>query len=646
MIDDRELAEKQLEFLYSSDSISRIELIFEIFRLLTSGNVKFKMCCEKLQTIDPFKRSQRLLDVVYGLYLYLHPDTVTQSRCLRSEGDFGVQASRLVENRFTNPFDQTYLENSAFLIRFALNVIKPVIESTDFEPGVDIKTVNWILTTEKMKIDNGLDYYSNPLDTISDSLISSIFVTLNKHRVESYQDGFNFIARLKSVIREMHLMIQYMEKQRSLKGVEIPKISAMQCYNVIQGFLKIDPSEQTFMKKFKNDLDNLGMPDDIFKISLDFVSDSVYRSMYHLGDWINEFFLDDDEVVTNNDQELENGIKVSEYSICCDRNRGKQYYEYCLRHHTTTDMTPDAIHNLGLEEVNRISEEILEQTKNHISQMKLDVVVENYDDAMEYIRSITSKNENAYPDSEDGKAEFTKDVLEIDGKIKTFLNELFLEGSLTSTECSYKFTPDHQKESMPAGYYYAPSFDNKVKGAFFANLHSKILRFGLPTLVAHEAIPGHHFQFSAANESLLHPIRKIKFYNQFNAFVEGWALYAERLCKELGLYDTPLKMIGHLMDEMLRAVRLVIDTGIHHLGWDRQKALSYMNSKCPYPMKSIEIEINRYISWPGQATSYKIGQLKILESRDAFIANGGNLQEFNTKLILAGSLPIEMINKV
>lgn len=684
MIDDRELALKQLDFLYASEDIERSELIYEIYRLLKSGLVKYKECCENLQKVDPINNTQRFLDLVYGLYLYLHPNTITQTRCLQSEGEFGYQAARLVENRFTNRFNPFYLENSPILIRYVSLCLNPVFESdsdekednaestaestaeataestaeaaaetTDPVISPDLQVVRWIIETEKEKLDKNLEYYVNPLDMFEGPTVS-MFETLEKHQIESHADAFNFIHRLKSVMLEIHHVTQFMEKQKSLKSVELPKVVAQKAYDEIQEFLKTDPTKHVFVQKFQSALTNQKITEEIYKTALEFVSDSVYRSLYHLGDWIQEFFLDDDDVIPNEPNEPnetnecnENKPCLSDFSVCCDRNRGPDYYAYCLKHHTTTSMTPEEIHNLGLSEVQRISEDILQSVREYIeyieSTSEKSANVETFEQAVEYIRRITSDPTHIYSDTPEGESEVLTDIERIDQQIKSYIPNMFVEGSLPTTPCEYRFTPNHQKESMPAGYYYEPSFDGKTKGAFYTNLRSEVLRFGMPTLVAHEAIPGHHFQLSSVAESNLHPIRKIEFYNGFNAYLEGWALYTERLCREFGLFDTPLKMIGHLMDEMLRASRLVIDTGIHHYGWDRQKALSYMCEVCPFPLKNNEIEIDRYIGMPGQACSYKIGQLRIIEARDRALQSGMTLQEFNTKLISEGAIPINMI---
>lgn len=663
-MDDRTFAKKELSLLYSAnDSMDRSELVFHMYSLLESKCIKFENCCTELISVDPVKNRNRFMDIVYGLYLYLHPNTATTTRCLTSDNSPNIgmasQASRMIEKRFTNKFSESYLQNSATLIKTVFSVLDPlfngetketveieekeVLETVCLSNSVDLKTLYWVVKTEKFKLDNELTYYDNPFQ-IFDGQIPAMFQTLEEHQIESYADALNLVKRLKSFLIEIHHTIQFMEKQRSLKGVELPKIVAQQSYDMIQGILKIDVDKQEFIVKLLERIKSLNIDTDIYTLALEFTRDNVYRSLHNMAEWINEFFLEEDDVpmVTTSSQTEINKSEYSEYSVCCDRSKGQEYYKYCLRFHNTTNLSAEQIHELGLKEVSRLSDKLLENVK------LINNDINTFEEAVEYIRALSNDPNNIYPDTAEGELEALNDVKSIDAKIKQSLVNLFQLESLPKTECEYKFCPEHQKDSAPAGYYYPPSFDGKNKGKFYMNLGSKLLKFGMPTLVAHEAIPGHHLQLSTVAESkTMHPLLKIEFYNGFNAYVEGWALYTEKLGLEIGLYDTPLIMIGHLMDEMLRSIRLVIDTGLHHYCWSRQKALDYMNRYCPFPLKNNEIEIDRYIGWPGQATSYKIGQLKILELRENRMTRDGfNMQKFNTSLIASGAVPIDLIDEL
>jgi uncharacterized protein (DUF885 family) len=697
-MDDREFATKKLDLIYLANSkLNREEITYHIFNLLEKKTIKYHDCCTKLNIIDP-NNSTRFLDVVYALYLYIHPNTATMSRCLKStDGNKSFDehyASRMIENRFTNKFSDSYIKDSSTLIVSVLAVLDPLFQSKEDvvakDPGdgevdndtdndtigekekekdngkgvIDLRCIYEIIKIEKFKLDEQLTYYLNPLDSF-EGPVMTMFETLENHQIESYADAFNFLERLKSIMIEIHRIIQYMEKQKSLMGVMIPRVVAKECHDSIKKMLEIDIHDVDFIKKFKIQIESIGMDHEIYDQAVQLTRDQIYRALYHLIEWINEFFLEEDECVDNKSESSESGNSgesktnqpvKSDYSICCDENRGPTYYTYCLKHHTTTDMMAPEIHELGKREVDRISEFMIVSANNAKLADRAEQIGDTSDDefipvscfkeAVEYIRTMSQNTHNIYTDDDAGEHEASQDVLKFDALIKERLDDLFLPGTLPRADCQYMFVPEHQKDISPAAYYSEPSFDGKKKGAFYMNLRSQLSKFGLPTLVAHEAIPGHHFQLSIVAESDIHPIRKIGFFIDLNAYVEGWALYTEKLGLDIGLYSTPQYMIGHLLDEMLRATRLVVDTGIHYYGWSREQAIDYMNDHCPFPFTTNRQEVDRYIRWPGQAVSYKIGQLQIMGLRDLRLGEGTSIQEFNTRIIGSGAVPINLIDMI
>jgi uncharacterized protein (DUF885 family) len=205
------------------------------------------------------------------------------------------------------------------------------------------------------------------------------------------------------------------------------------------------------------------------------------------------------------------------------------------------------------------------------------------------------------------------------------------------------------KEGTTAGaYYQAGAVDGSRPGVFYANLRNlaESPRFGMRTLAYHEGIPGHHFQISINQELTGVPFfRKVL---PFTAYAEGWGLYAERLALENGFHHTPFDSLGALSAELLRAVRLVVDTGIHHSRWTREQAIAYMRSNTGMPESAVIREVERYIVAPGQACAYKVGQLKILELRERARAALGprfDLREFHNVVLTGGSLPLSLLEK-
>ena len=207
--------------------------------------------------------------------------------------------------------------------------------------------------------------------------------------------------------------------------------------------------------------------------------------------------------------------------------------------------------------------------------------------------------------------------------------------------------PVATQDSAPGGYYDSPSLDGTRPGTYWINLRdmSAVARFALPTLSYHEGVPGHHTQIAIASGLGEAPL--IIRIASFNAYQEGWALYSERLMAELGAYEEdPFGDLGRLQDELFRAVRLVVDTGMHHLRWTRERAISYMQEVTGNPQSTCVAEIERYMAWPGQALGYKLGQLRLIELREEMRSAQGDafdLRAFNAVVLSQGAMPLGLV---
>jgi uncharacterized protein (DUF885 family) len=303
---------------------------------------------------------------------------------------------------------------------------------------------------------------------------------------------------------------------------------------------------------------------------------------------------------------------------------GEEYYAYALRHHTTTDMTADEIHELGLQEVERIQAEMRllfdelnypqdEGLPDLFSRVARDGGSLSADQVVAGYEAIISKAEQKVGAVFDLQP--STDVIVVGGPI--------------------------------GGYYMPPAIDGSRPGAFYARVNGSEPKFGMPTLAYHEAVPGHHFQIAIAQELDLPSFRHGV---HFTAYAEGWALYAERLAWELGLYEgDPYGNLGRLQAEAFRAVRLVLDTGIHAKRWTYDQAVAYMLENTGLSRGMVEFEIARYITWPGQATAYKIGMIKILELRQRAMDQLGDqfdLIEFHNVVLGNGAMPLAVLERV
>ncbi|MEX0945131.1 MAG: DUF885 domain-containing protein [Balneolaceae bacterium] len=322
--------------------------------------------------------------------------------------------------------------------------------------------------------------------------------------------------------------------------------------------------------------------------------------------------------------------KAAETAGITDVPGGVEYYQYLVEMHTTMDISPDEVHRIGLDEVARIREE-----------MMLIIEEEGYEDDFDRFVEFLRTDPQFYAESADELMKETSYVLKkIDGK----LPELFK--TLPRLPYGIMEIPDYLAPRTATAYYSRGAGDG-TKAGFYAvntyNLSSRPL-YEVVALSLHEAVPGHHLQIALQQE--LEGLPKFRTMSGFTAYVEGWALYSERLGLEVGMYDDPFSDFGRLSYEMWRALRLVVDTGIHAKGWTKEEAIEFMASNSALSLHNIEAEVNRYIFWPGQALAYKMGEIKIRELRERAEETLGNefdLREFHDVVLLSGSVPLSVL---
>ncbi|MEX2495047.1 MAG: DUF885 domain-containing protein [Woeseia sp.] len=309
---------------------------------------------------------------------------------------------------------------------------------------------------------------------------------------------------------------------------------------------------------------------------------------------------------------------------------GAQYYEYSTRVYTTTAMTPDEIHDLGLSEVRRIR-----------SEMQLIIDELEFDGAFAEFLHFLRTDAQFYYDNPDALFEA---YLATSKRIDPELVKLF--GKLPRMPYGLRPIPDSIAPDTTTAYYSRPAADGSRAGYYYVNLYRPEVRpkYEIEVLTVHEAVPGHHLQIALAQE--LEDVPAFRKYSGFTAFIEGWGLYSESLGEDLGLYKDPYSKFGALTYEMWRAVRLVVDTGIHYKGWTRQQAIDFFKDNAAKTELDIINEIDRYIDNPGQALAYKIGQLKILELRkkaEQALGDDFDIRGFHDRLLSEGGLPLEVL---
>ena len=309
---------------------------------------------------------------------------------------------------------------------------------------------------------------------------------------------------------------------------------------------------------------------------------------------------------------------------------GKDIYRELVKQFTTTDLSPEQVHEIGLREVARIRSEMMEI----IDEVGFE------GDLQAFNNFLRSDPQFYYSDADTLLTAYQA----ISKRIDPELVKLF--GKIPRMPYGVRAIPDEIAPDTTTAYYMGPAADGSRAGFYYVNLYRPEVRpkYEMEVLSVHEAVPGHHLQIALAQE--LTDLPNFRRDSNVTAFVEGWGLYSERLGYDLGLYQDPYSRYGQLIYDMWRAVRLVVDTGIHYFGWERQRAIDYFLANAAKTEADIINEIDRYIGWPGQALAYKIGQMKMLELRseaEAALGENFDIRAFHDTLLGAGAIPLDAL---
>ena len=446
-------------------------------------------------------------------------------------------------------------------------------------------------------------------------------------QVNDSTDAEHYIARLGEFPRKIGQVIEGLELRAS-KGIVPPKFVVEKVSEQIKGFLAPGARGNTLTVSFKEKLDKI--PADRMDAATragflaraeEAVDASVVPAYQALSGYLDTLRAK----ATRND-----GVWALP--------EGDQFYKYAIESNTTTTMGADEIHALGLSEVARIGTEMdrilsgAGYTEGTRSQR---------------VQKVGQSPAQRYPDTDEGRAQILKDYEAIINEVSAGLNPYF--GTKPKAGVVVVRVPPFAEKTAPGAYYNPPPMDGSKPGRFYANLGNigETLKYGMRTDAYHEAVPGHHMQSAIAQE-----IQGLPFFRRlvpFTAYMEGWALYAEQLAWEMGFEKNPLDNLGRLQREMFRAVRLVVDTGLHSKRWTREQAIEYMVANTGMPESAVVVEIERYIVAPGQALAYKVGMMKILELRERAKTSLGtrfDIREFHDEVLTNGAMPLSVLERV
>ncbi len=441
---------------------------------------------------------------------------------------------------------------------------------------------------------------------------SSLADSLRFDRVGDYED---WIKRMRRLPAYMDQTLALMRAGIDAKIVH-PKVVMRRVPEQIRRQIVDDPADSLFFKPFGTMPDSIG-PDErrrLVETAKTTIREEIvpaYKEMltFFEGEYLSACF---DEVGA------------------WQMPRGRELYAYLARDFTTTELTPMQIHEIGLAEVTRIRgemEKVIKQVKWRGS----------FEEFLEHLRTDPKFYYDDPGELLDGYRVISK---RIDPELVTLFR------TIPRMPYGVSPIPMHLAPDTTTAYYRPPAADGSRAGTYFVNLYQPETRpkYEMEVLSVHEAVPGHHFQISLAME--MEDLPAFRRYGGYTAYIEGWALYTESLGEDLGLYRDPYSKFGQLTYEMWRAVRLVVDPGIHHYRWSRQKAIDFFAANAAKTLPDIENEIDRYISWPGQAVSYKIGELKVKELRaraEKELGKEFDVRGFHDVVLLNGAVTLDVL---
>jgi uncharacterized protein (DUF885 family) len=463
-------------------------------------------------------------------------------------------------------------------------------------------------------------YHSYPFNQISGNHLGLVEFMTDTHPIRNVREAEDYIERVKLFDESLSANLIWLEEQKKL-GIFAPKFVFDHVIRQLYELINYKDDENPLMQIFVKKISSLGINVDQVNNLVSELS-AVIKSDVKPGFKLILDYMEENYASSN----VNHGV----WSL----PNGNEFYALRLRSYTTTNYTAEEIHQIGLNEVARIG--------NRMKEIFLELGYEVNKPIGKMMNELNENPEFLYEDTPDRKEivikDYNKMVKEAEEDVRPYFDKF------PKSPVEVRAVPEYSEKTAAGGYYQAPSLDGSRPGVFYANLYDikQTPKFGMRTLTFHEAVPGHHFQIALNQENEdLTLYRKLGY--RTSAYTEGWALYSEQLAVEVGMTKDLYDELGVLQSEMFRANRLVVDTGIHFKKWTREKAMEYMKETTGMSDTEVRVEIERYIVWPAQATSYKMGMLQILELRDRAKNEMGdkfNLKQFHSIVLDQGIVPL------
>lgn len=587
---------------------------------------------------------------VFAETLWEHPMLLSQLRVLEP---YGIRW----HNDELDDFSTAFTERESERVRTNLRTLRayPLDEQTD-EQRFSTRVLDWYL--QVLADGEEFRFHDFPLNQFHGVQTELPDFLLNVHQIHDARDARDYVTRLEKTGLAIDQVIDAM-RFRMARGIVPPRVIVERVGADVERFLAAGPEASPLLTHFAEQVAKLDAVSEqerrqLLTAARQAIAEIVWPAWERLRGFVPEL-----------------AAKAHEEVGAWALPEGSLYYGWALRYHTTTNLDADAIHELGLREVERIHGEmraILAEEGYAVSDVTTEAIAPPAEFAAtttpegepteeptpavvpslgDVLRAVQANPPVRYADDDEGRQRILADYQAIVDEAQRRLPELVTR--LPRAPVRVERVPAF-KEAGAAGAYYMPApLDGSKPGIFYANLRSpsEVVPFSMRTLAYHEALPGHHLQIALAQE-----MSGVPFFRRvipFTAFIEGWALYAERIAGEAGWHPTPMDHLGQLVAEVFRAARLVVDTGLHARRWTREQAIDYMLRNTGMPETEVEAEVERYIVLPGQATAYKVGQMKILELRERAREALGprfDAKAFNDLVLSRGALPLELLEEV
>ncbi len=474
-------------------------------------------------------------------------------------------------------------------------------------------------------------YHNYPVNQESGLHADAPTFLINVHQITDKKDALAYISRLKKIKPLFAELVRGLETRANM-GIIVPKFAFPKmlgsCKNIIVG----KPFDQTsknsdlladFISKINNPEVKIptSAKNQLIAEATSALKDSVLPAYKSLMSYLTQ---------------LEK--RASTDAGCWKFPQGDEFYRYAVKNETTTNLTPEEVYELGVKEVNRIHDEM------HAIMKQVHFKNDNLKD---FLHFVTTDKQFYYPNTPAGGKQYLQQAQQYIDAMTARLDEIFI----TKPRAKLVVMPVEKFRESSAGgaFYEEPSPDGTRPGRFYANLSDMSIMpiYQLEALAYHEGIPGHHMQIAIAQE--LKGVPAFQRFDGYTAYAEGWGLYTERLGKEMGFYKDPYQDFGRLSMELLRAARLVVDPGLHSKKWTREKAIKYFEDNTAEPAGECIKAIERYTVWPGQATAYKVGMIKIQQLREKAqkaLGDKYSIREFHEAILTCASVPLDVLEEV